>query len=233
MNLLRYLIPVGVLLTAVHAYAASTFEGNVDFSISSGGRGGPQSLSYAIKGQSLRIEMNAEGQQIASIIDGAKQEMLIMMPEQKMYMVMPFKQGLETAAKAGGVDSDAKIEHTGKTETILGYKCEQMIITDKNQISEVWLATGLGTFMGLGNNANPLARGKRSAATTKWEEALKGKSGFPLRVITKDTKNKELFKMEVTKITPASLPASLFQPPAGYQKFSMPDLGGFNPFKKG
>ena len=31
--------------------------------------------------------------------------------------------------------------------------------------------------------------------------------------------------MEATKIEPGSLPASLFQPPAGWQKFQMPSMG--------
>ena len=31
--------------------------------------------------------------------------------------------------------------------------------------------------------------------------------------------------MEATKIEPGTLPDSLFVPPAGYQKFSMPNMG--------
>ena len=38
--------------------------------------------------------------------------------------------------------------------------------------------------------------------------------------------------MEATKIEPGTLPDSLFVPPADYQKFEMPDLGGLNPFRK-
>ena len=110
---------------------------------------------------------------------------------------------------------------------------------DKGTVTEMWVADGLGTFMGLGSGGgggNPMAGmfgggGKKSANAAKWEEALKGKGGFPLRVISRDAKGKQSFKMEATKIEPGSLPDSLFAPPAGYEKFAMPDFGSM--FKRG
>ncbi|MSU45561.1 MAG: DUF4412 domain-containing protein [Lacunisphaera sp.] len=90
--------------------------------------------------------------------------------------------------------------------------------------------------MGSGGGGGGLFGGGRKGggpAAAKWEEVLKGKGGFPLRVISRDAKGKESFKMEATKIEPGSLPDSLSLPPAGYEKFSMPDFGGLNPFKRG
>ena len=58
-----------------------------------------------------------------------------------------------------------------------------------------------------------------------FKEALKGKGGFPLRVISHDAKGKETFKMEATKIEPGPLPDSLFVPPASYKRFDMPNMG--------
>jgi hypothetical protein len=87
--------------------------------------------------------------------------------------------------------------------------------------------------MGLANSGgSPFGGRKQSANAAKWEEALKGsKGGFPLRVISHDAKGKETFRMEAKKIEPGPLPDSLFAPPAGYQKFEMPNMGGLNPFK--
>lgn len=228
MNLFTRITGLSLVLIA-QLFAAAPFEGTVSFDLSANGRGTPQSLSYAIKGQLVRVEIQAEGQAFASIIDPGKQEMTILMPDQGMYMVMPMKAGMEAAAKAGGVESTAQVERTGKTEKILGYQCEQVLVKDKGQVTELWLAEGLGTFAGLGSG-NPLAGGKKSAAASKWEEALKGIGGFPLRVISRDSKSKEVFKMEAKAITPGPLPASHFQSPAGLQKFSMPAMGGMNPF---
>ena len=77
----------------------------------------------------------------------------------------------------------------------------------------------------------PFGGGRKAANAAKWEEALKGKGGFPLRVITRDAKGRDSFKMEATKIEPGSVPDSMFSPPAGYQKFEMPDIGSM--FKRG
>lgn len=230
MNTLSRFLAVGALLTAVQAFAAGAFEGKVTQTITAA-KGAPQTLNYAMKGQKLRTDITADGQEMSSIMDLAKLEILMLMPEQKMYMVMPIKKPVEQAVEKAGA-STAEVEVTGKTETILGYKCSQILVKDKGTVTEMWVADGLGTFMGMGNGGGggPFGGGRKANAA-KWEEALKGKGGFPLRVITRDAKGKQSFKMEATKIEPGSLPDSLFAPPADYQKFAMPDFGSM--FKKG
>ena len=227
MKLLTRLLAVGALLTAVQTFAAGTFEGKVSLAITAN-KGRPMNLDYSLKGQKVRMDMQAEGNQVASIMDMAKLEMLMLMPDQQMYMVMPIKQPVEQAMAKQG-ESTADIEVTGKTDTILGYKCSQILVKDKGTVTEMWVAEGLGMFMGLGGGGpmgGGMMGGRKSANAAKWEEALKGKGGFPLRVITRDAKGKDTFKLEATKIEPGTLPDSLFSPPAGYQKFEMPNLGG-------
>lgn len=225
MNLFLRLITVGSLLTASAGFAADAFQGKVSLAITAA-KGRAQTLNYSIKDQKLRMDIEAEGTSIASITDLAKLEVLMLMPEQKMYMVMPIKKPVEQAL-AKQEESNADIEVTGKTETILGYKCNQILVKDKGSVTEMWVAEGLGVFMGMGNSGGggPFGGRKGNANAAKWEEALKGKGGFPLRVISRDTKSKETFRMEATKIEPGNLPDSLFLPPAGYQKFQMPSLG--------
>ncbi len=226
MKLLLRLFAVGSLLTATLAHAAGAFEGKVSLAISAG-KGQSQQLDYSIRDTAMRIDMTAEGQTFSSIMDMKKLEMMILMPSEKMYMVMALKDTVEKAAKqAKGKEPD--IEKTGRTETILGYKCDEYVTKDKKTTTEIWIAEGLGTFMGMGNNSGGgmggMFGGKKKAADS-WEEKFKGKPGFPLRVVSRDAKNKETFRMEATKIEPGSLPASLFQPPAGWQKFQMPSMG--------
>jgi hypothetical protein len=237
MNLLSRFLAVGALLTAVQSLAARAFEGKVTQTITAA-KGESQTLNYSMKGDKLRTDMNADGHEMSSIMDLAKLEIIMLMPEQKTYMVMPIKKPVEQAMAKQG-ESTADVEVTGKTETILGYKCSQILVKDKGSVTEMWVADGLGTFMGLGSGGgggNPMAGmfgggGKKSANAAKWEEALKGKGGFPLRVISRDAKGRQSFKMEATKIEPGSLPDSLFAPPAGYEKFAMPDFGSM--FKRG
>jgi hypothetical protein len=223
MNLLLRLLAVGSLLTASLSFAADAFEGKVSLAMSSG-KSKPQTLNYSIRQDALRIDILAEGgKSFASIMDMKKMEMILLMSEQKMYMVMPMKDTVEKAVAKAEV-KDPNIEKTGLTETILGYKCDEYINKEKNTTTEIWIAEGLGAFMGLGDNSGGGMFGKKKA-TTGWEEKFKGKSGFPLRVVTRDSKNKETFRMEATKIEPGSLPASLFQPPAGWEKFQIPNMG--------
>jgi hypothetical protein len=223
MNLLLRLVAVGSLLTASLSFAADAFEGKVSLAMSSG-KGKPQTLNYSIKQDAMRIEITAnDGQSFASIMDMKKLEMIMLMPKEKMYMVMPMKQTIEKAAASADI-KDPNIEKTGRTETILGYKCDEYVTKDKNSTTEIWLAEGLGSFMGMGDNGGGGMFGKKKAAAS-WEEKFKGKPGFPLRVVTRDGKSKETFRMEATKIEPGSLPTSLFQPPSGWEKLQMPNMG--------
>ena len=238
MNLLLRLFAVGSLLTAAHTFAADAFEGKVSLAMTAD-RGGTHEMNFTMKGKRLRMDMNAEGHTMSTIMDMEKLEMLMLMPEQKMYMVMPIKQTVDKAMEHASKNPEmsADIEQTGKTEKILGYLCEQILVTDKAKgtVTELWVAHDLGTFMGMsGGGGGPFGgrRGGGSAASAKWEEVLKGKGGFPLRVISRDASGKQAFKMEATKIDPGSQPDSLFVPPEGYRKFQMPDLGGLNPFKQ-
>ncbi len=235
MNLITRIFAVGSMLVASHLFAAGAFEGKVTLTMT-GERGKAMDMNYSMKGDRVRMDINASGHEMSTIMDAPKFEMIILMAEQKMYMVMPLKKPVEQAMeKHQGEAANIDINRTGKTETILGYKTEQLLITDKDKgtVTELWVASDLGTFMGLGNSGgSPFGGRKQSPASAKWEEALKGsKGGFPLRVISHDAKGKETFKMEATKIAPGPLPESLFVPPAGYQKFEMPNFGGMNPLK--
>jgi hypothetical protein len=231
MNLLFRFFAVGAMLAASVGFAADAFEGKISLNMTAD-RGGTVTMNYAIKGQKIRNEMTAQGHQMVSILDLAKQEMLMVMPDQGMYMVMPIKQPMEAAAgKAGDFGGD--VEVTGKTETILGYKCHQILVKDKGAVTEVWAAEGLAAFTGLdqAGGGSPMAGmfgggGGKPPAAAKWEQVLKSKGGFPLRVIARDAAGKQTMKMEATKVEPGSLPDSLFAPPAGFQKFDMPNMGG-------
>lgn len=227
MNLLLRLFVAGSLLAAASSFAADSFQGKVSLAITPA-KGKAQTMNYSMKGQKLRMDMEAEGNAMTSITDMGKMETMMLMPEQKMYMVMSIKKPVEKAMEKQG-ESTADIEVTGKTETILGYKCSQILVKDKGVVTEMWVADGLGVFMGMGSGGGGgggMFGGRKGGSNeAKWEKALKGKGGFPLRVISRDAKGKESFKMEATKIEPGTLPDSLFLPPAGYEKFQMPNMG--------
>jgi hypothetical protein len=223
MNPLLRLLAVGTLLfTGITTFAASAFEGRITLAMTAE-KGRAQDVNFVIKGKKARMEMKAGGSEAIIITDSDKMESIMLMPEQKMYMVLPVQKVVEKAA-AKANEKEADVEVTGRTETILGYKCNELLVKDKNTVTEVWMAEDLGAFTGLGSGGGPFG-GKKGANAAKWEEVMKEKGGFPLRVISRNAKAKETFKMEATKVEPGPLPDSLFVPPADYQKFQMPSMG--------
>ncbi len=201
------------------------------------GNGKSQDITYKVKGDKVRLEMGGQKETAGVIMDANKREMLMIMDDQKMYMVMAMPDAAKEAMDKKG--QDVQLEKTNETDKILGYTATKYIMTDKDGETEMWLAEGLGTFMGLSSNSNPMGRGRAPAAPA-WERALAGKELFPLRVVgyekgasskkgKGDEKSKskgkagagESFRMEVTAIDKSAQPDSLFTPPAGYQKFDM------------
>ncbi|HUR60607.1 MAG TPA: DUF4412 domain-containing protein [Opitutaceae bacterium] len=210
------------LLLAPAVISAAEFEGKVTFKMTSG-KDKAQDIRYAIKNGKFRIELPGQAGMGGLIVDPVKRESVVLMDQQKMYMVMAIPDAKATDAKAGKGDG-ATLEKTGETEKILGYTAEKYISKTADATTELWLAEGLGTFVGFGNS-NPMGgrRGGSAPATQAWERALAGKEMFPLRVVSRDHANKETFKLEATSIDKTGLPDAMFTPPADYQKF---DMGG-------
>lgn len=222
----------GLALAATAVVTAAGFEGKVSLGFKSG-REAEQLIDYAMKDGVIRMEPKmAEAAGTAMILHLAKQEMTVLMPEQSMYLVMPLK-GAKNPAAAKAEVAEAKVEKTGETDVILGYLCEKYLMVENGVTTEMWITEELGPFGGLGGN--PMAGmmggggpGAKAGGGQGWEQALKGRQGaFPLRVVSRDAKGRETFRLETRKIEPGTLPDSLFKAPAGYQKMNLPMMGGF------
>ena len=207
---------LSTLLLVPSFLSAKTFEGTVAMSMSDG-RNGSHEISYSIKGSKIRTEMQGKaGQNTAAILDLDQQQIIVLMPAQSMYMVMPMKQTIDKVT-SDNISNDTTLENTGITKEILGYECTKYLAKSSDGVTEIWATDQLGTFMGLGSLQNPMARGKSKAA---WEEAIDGKNFFPLLVITEGKGNGQ-FTLTTTAIEAKSLPQSLFVAPEGYRKFDM------------
>lgn len=216
---LRSLLVCALLVPA--ALVAAPFEGKVNFKMSTDGKA--QDMLYSIKGDKIRIDMPGMQAMGGAILDMGKKEMTMIMPEQQMYMTTSMSEGKEAPTKQA---DDVKVEKTSETEKILGYLATKYLATSKDSTTEMWLAEGLGVFasmpnQGGGGGGGLFGRKKAAPSSQAWESALAGKELFPLRVVSKDKKGKESFRMEATAVDKTSLPDSSFAPPAGYQKFDM------------
>lgn len=211
---------VGALLASA-AVVAAPFEGKVKFTMTTEGKG--QDVQYSIKGDKFRIDMPALKGMGGSIIDLGKKEMTMIMPEQQMYMTTSMAEGKD--GQPAKPADDVKIEKTSQTEKILGYLATKYLATSKDSTTEMWLAEGLGMFAAVPNAGSGggglFGRKKAAAPSASWESALAGKELFPLRIVSKDKKGKESFRMEATAVDKTTVPDSVFLPPEGYQKFDM------------
>lgn len=210
-------LSVALLATATSLLADTPFEGKIRLQSKSGKT--TQDIDYFVKGEKVRIQVQTSRGEMSGIMDSAKKEMDMFLPGQKMYLSVPMQDVMDAARKAQG-DND-HLEKTGKTDTILGYKCEQYIYKgNADTPTELWLAEGLGSFQGIGKMlAGP--RGS-SRPMNAWEKEILDKGMFPLRVITRDTAGVEQSRLEATAVEKGPQADSLFTIPEGYTKLAMP-----------
>jgi len=232
MNLHRFLgsLLAGLSLAAAGFAAPGTFAGKVRFEITTGTTTMP--MTYVIKGQLVRTEIQTpNGQTAVMLIDLAKREMTMLIPQQKMYMVHPLPDPAAGAAPTQTQGSPPDIQATGEFDTILGCKCQKFTVKSGNSSTDIWAAEGMGVFL------NPAGGGMmgrgRAAPRSAWEAEMAQRGSFPMRVVSHDAAGNQTFKMEATAIDTTTPDDALFAPPPDYKKFempAMPGMGGMNPF---
>jgi hypothetical protein len=226
---MKKIIPLlyAAFLAAVPSLFAADFEGKVTMKLS-GARELPPSLTYSIKGTATRIDLTAPGEagRVAMLTDSTKQEMVILMLDQKMFMTQPIPKVSGASVAAAGSLPESTLEKTAVTEKILGYDCVKYTSKSKSGTTELWVTEQLGSFSGLGGG-NPLTGGlsggrgsaSANASASAWEKALAGLNAFPLRVVSTEG-GKESFRMEATAVDRQTIPSAAFVAPTDFQDLS-------------
>ncbi len=143
-----------VLMCIASPLAAQSFEGTVSMNITSD-NGKTTSITYMLKDGKMRFDPG--GQQVSVIIDPATQRMTVIMNAQKMYMERDFSSAT-AAVQQQATGKRPDIVRTGKTETIAGYKCEDITVTDDDGKSvDTCISSELGGFR-MPAASNPDAR---------------------------------------------------------------------------
>jgi hypothetical protein len=215
MKMLRALLTVVLVSVAARALAAP-FEGKIELLSTEGKKSFTTTFYY--KGDKMRVESSEAKDTGAMVMDMAAKEMLILMPSEKMYMVMKFGGQMEEKT----TDTTTAPVKTGRTETILGYECHEYTVTENKKVTEYWAAKGLGVFRSMARGGP----GRPPAGLSPWEAEAMREGLFPLRTIERSVKGKEISRSEATAIEPGSLSASLFAPPKDFAKFEMPSMFG-------
>jgi hypothetical protein len=208
------------------ALSAEPFEGKVSMKImsSKASKDAPQSIDYLMKEGFMKIEIGTAKGQASVIMDLKNQQMLLLMAQQKMYMVQPLPQApANPAVNSGAKRLGADVQVTTEKESILGYECTKIVATSADGTAEVWVTDQLGAFMGLSPGGG--GPGRRPQLPQAWETALKGKNFFPMRVVA--TRNGEgTFRHDVTSVEKVRIPDSEFAPPEGWRKLDIGAMMG-------
>src|SRR6185369_5154990 len=174
------------LLLAAGTLKAWAFEGEVDYKYTSS-NGDVMTMDDFIKGDKVMAKMQMKGHESQMIMDFGKRKMWMLMPQQKMAMPMDFPDSKKVQSSVKG-----KFHKTGKTQTILGFKCEEWLYESNYGKSSIWTASGFGMFPGLG--------GPQSGDAQEWINAVKSKKMFALKIVTTNKDGKDMGTMEATKI---------------------------------
>jgi hypothetical protein len=100
-KLSAFLLACALLIPAT--LSAAGFEGKVRFKITN--EKTAQDMDYRVKNGLARIDVQSKDGTASVIMDPAKQEITILIPQQKMYWVQSLSSKGGAAAIAGGVDT--------------------------------------------------------------------------------------------------------------------------------
>lgn len=215
MRIVKLLTLVTVVATPL---AAQRFEGTVD-AVTKGGS------------QDSKMELFVKGDRIAAKLDmpagrgpasGKEGRMIIDWPTMTMTILIPMEMGgakgmkMVTDMRKAAADAGPPptIKPLGTSEVIAGYKCENMLVSNKKGSTTVCMSDQLGHF-GI-PSGGPMGAGNFSQV----EQFLMAHPGFPLRVTENDGK----VSFEVTKVMPGTVPDDIFTIPDGYMDMSA--MGG-------
>ena len=217
-----YLIVLILFIASTHrAFPSDSFEGQYDMEFSESKE--TVQVSFWAKGGHLRMKLSGKRDETGEMIfrDGIS-AMIMVMPQQRMYMEMPIPpESFKT--DSGEMDPEGfPFKETGNSKKILGMDAKEFVFEHEGESMTIWATDELGS-MPFANN--PMMKG--------WTDAMRRMTGlkafFPLEMIGTEN-GKESYRMKVTKVERKSLPDSMFLPPEGFMKMTLPaGMGGFMP----
>ncbi|HTP12541.1 MAG TPA: DUF4412 domain-containing protein [Bacteroidota bacterium] len=203
-----YLVSFAIVISIVSLSSrlySQKFEGTVEFALTTDERTVP--MTYMIKGDNIRVEMEGRpGMKAIILVDAKEGKSTMIMDAMKMFMDLPVPQSRDSGT------ASFSFKKSGKTQKLLGYDCEEYLFTDAKTEASVWITKALGSLGRFG-----MGSGRPGNNAEAWQEAVKSAGGFPLLTVVKNEGKNET-TIKATKIEKKSLDEALFKIPEGYQK---------------
>jgi hypothetical protein len=212
----------GTVLAAAPAFAQFEGELTMKLTMQEGAGTGKAYVSKAGARSELDIQSARMPFKMTTLVKTANPDVMYMINDQtKSYAEMDLKKMREQGAKYRDKNKETwTVKRLGR-ETVNGYSCEHVHITraeDAKTEQDWWTSkdvSGLSyeSMRGLMRRGNQGDEGIMKALRDA------GADGFVVKMITREKGNPTpLSTMELTKAEKKSLPASLFEVPAGYTK---------------
>ena len=191
---------------------SEVFIGSVDMSMSSNKEGESKDLptmTYYSNGEKLAIkmQMGAEvGKQMNMIFDPNQKTITMLDATSMQAMVTKIPDMTDFMDKDSAIDVDVKIDKTGETKDIEGFKCRKYIVTSKDGVYEFWITKEIkGSLAGLMSSMNGGDKGK-----DPFGYQMKKMKGFVLEAKLKNTGESEEITMKFSNIKQGQPDAKLF-----------------------
>ena len=192
--------------------ASYTFTSSVTYSMESAKKqDGSQTVTYDFGDQVIKMASNAD---MSSILDSKNGVMIMLNNKEKTAMVMSTK-AIEAAMKqqqmSQGEKPAAKVTKTGRTKTILGYKCEEFLIESEGKKTEVWITKDAGidisnTFANMSKASasqipnEAFTQGGMLLEMNAYDAAGKVETHMIATALSKDTKTVNIGAYKITKL---------------------------------
>ncbi|HUI66250.1 MAG TPA: DUF4412 domain-containing protein [Bacteroidota bacterium] len=205
-----------VCLVALCGTARAQFEGFVETRNTTTDETGVQQqyvMTMWVKNSMARITSSATGSSPATTMIYRSDKKIIWMLNDDDKTYFEITQDKNPDQSSPQPDKPV-VRLTHKTRKILGYPCEQVLISQSDLQTEIWATKSLGGL------STALARGlgqEQSGAEGGWNDELTKMGLFPLLVSTRSD-GKIVESQEIVKIEKKSLSEDLFLLPSNYTR---------------
>lgn len=183
----------------------------------------PTIMTIMVKDSKARMD---QGKQLSVLMDGATQEMITLMHEEKMIMRVNSKglQGLMGLAGQLLDKNNSKPQATGQKETIAGHECEIYDWKGGKIKGRFWVAKDFPNAKAIASMLEKLASNMANPIMSMGPKP----SDFPGLMICSEIETLgQKVRTEWVSVKEAPLDDKLFVAPEGYEEFKMPQLPNF------
>lgn len=219
---------LGVILICINLSAAQTrtpakpFEGLIQLQVQDWQSA--EMVNYYVKGDRARMESSPNtSAEPYYILDYFSKKMFVIMTNKDSYFELSMEK--TPSAQASADSKPESMTKTDETETILGFPCEQWILKENDVTTTMWATKAFSA------NVTLLGLQKQDMRVLfRWDEELKSRGLFPLKLAQQDVNGTDVYKFEVLKIQRKTVNDFLFRIPGGYEKIDKPIIN--KPIKK-